>query len=277
MATFLQRARSVGAHRLMAIGDGRLGSVLRRTPVSHTFVRLLKRAASGDGIVREGPCKGARFNSFGGSVRYLDGTKELDVQLALAAAIQPGSVVWDVGAAQGFYTVLAARCTGAAGTVFAFEPLPDNQAALRHNVRSNDADNVRIMNLALGESTGVASFALGRERTQGRLASLPGTPASVGTGEIEVQVASVDELLEQGLVSPPSTIKLDIEGAEVEMLRGAAACLRSYRPTIVAEMHGRSEEVFELLEAAEYDYVVLGHDVALARAPWSCHVVATPR
>lgn len=254
-----------------------LGARLRTSRLGDRATRLVKRGLGGDAVVRGGPCAGAAFNTFGESPGYLLGTKELDVQEAFVAAIPRGAVVWDVGAALGFFSVLGARATGPDGVVVAFEPLPDNQEAARHNAGLNGLTGVRVLPLALGDREGEARFRLGRARTQGRLATLEGTPASVGSGEITVAVRVADDLVAAGTVPPPAVIKLDIEGAEVEMLRGARRVLADHRPTILAEMHGRCAEVAEVLEAAGYETRVLGSDVPLAAAPWSCHVLATPR
>jgi len=251
----------------------RAAGLRRRSPA---LARAVRRASAVDSRIRRGEAAGLRFNTFGTNAGYLTGTKELEIERSFTALLAPGAVVYDLGGAVGYYTVIAARKVGPTGRVIAFEPLPANQEHLRHNVALNDFTHVECLGIAVGETAGRAQLQLGRAHTQGRLAELPGTPASVGVGTIDVEVAAIDDLIGAGRIPPPSVMKIDIEGAEVEALRGAAATLRDHRPALLMEMHGRAAEVAASLEPLGYRASIVGQPGRpLRSAPWSCHVIAT--
>jgi FkbM family methyltransferase len=135
----------------------------------------------------------------------------------LERAVQPGDTVLDGGAYHGTFAVVAARLAGPAGRVFAFEPIESNAAVLRENLRLNAAENVTVVTAGLAERTGRAMFA----------------ECGIGSaihprGRYEAAVVSIDDFArERGLdAGAPLFVKMDIEGAEVEALRGAREMLR---------------------------------------------------
>lgn len=174
------------------------------------------------------------------------GFYEFEKQRLIASMVKPGTVFYDAGANVGFYSLLAAGLVGPRGRVFAFEPLPRNVAYLRRHLALNRVSNVDILELALGEQTGMASFTPEPSGCMGRLSA---------TGCLPVAVASLDDLLEQGRLVPPHSIKMDIEGAELLALRGAQKCIQRYRPIIFLATHGREIHAAccRLLESWEYE------------------------
>jgi hypothetical protein len=91
----------------------------------------------GPRVVGHGQAKGLLIDPAGAHPGYALGTSEPAIQDLFAAHIQPGSVVWDVGANIGFFTLIAARLVGT-GQVVAFEPLPANRAAIQSNLDSTE-------------------------------------------------------------------------------------------------------------------------------------------
>lgn len=268
----------IAAKLIGALPEGmvrRATALQRSNPLAARVAAVLKRASAGDATIGHGEAAGLRFNTFGVNAGYLTGTREADVEDALASLIEPGAVVYDLGAAIGFFTVLAARKVGPEGRVLAFEPFGANFERLRHNVALNGFLHVECHEVAVADAPGRATLQLGRAATQGRLTALPGTPASVGSGEVEVGVTTLDAVVAGGH-PPPDIIKMDIEGAEVEALRGASTVLREHRPALLMEMHGRAAEVAAILEPAGYRCSIIGDARPLAQAPWSCHVVGLP-
>jgi FkbM family methyltransferase len=138
-------------------------------------------------------------------------------------------VVLDVGANVGFFTVLASRLAGPGGHVYAFEPLPRNLYYLERHVRLNDLTNVSVEGLAIAATSGQAYFRTAPHSSMGGLRD---------DGNFQVTTASLDDLLATGRIRRPDFIKMDIEGAESDALRGSATLLSGSGLTIVLSTHG---------------------------------------
>lgn len=163
-------------------------------------------------------------------------------QLACAAAeVTPGDVCFDVGANVGMYTALFAR---RAREVVAFEPFARNVAYLHRLVALNRFERVTIVPLAAGEGSGLASFSAGRNVAEGRLS---------GEGTIPVGVVSLDEFVAR-FGTAPTFMKIDVEGAEAEVLRGARSLLSARRPRLLLSTHGDAvrDECLSLLAGFGY-------------------------
>lgn len=166
--------------------------------------------------------------SRGKVLRILGGTYEPEQTRLFEAHVAPGATVLDVGAHVGYYTLLSAVLTGPTGRVLAFEPNPANAAFLRRHVAINGLDNVRVEQAAVSDAEGTARFDFGSGSGTGRLAD---------SGAIEVRTVTVDGVCaEHGLV--PAALKIDVEGAEAAVLRGAAATLERARPVVFLSTHG---------------------------------------
>lgn len=155
-------------------------------------------------------------------------TWEADVLRLLHASVRPGMVAADVGANVGFHTVVLAHQVGPSGAVHAFEPLPETLEILRANVWRHGCANVTVHEAAATDAPGVASLALDPEGRSG---------AYLGAGGIDVRATTLDEALEGQRLD---VLKLDVEGAEPLVLRGAAEVLAA-SPTLVAVVEFRAE------------------------------------
>jgi len=156
--------------------------------------------------------------------------------------LAPGSVVVDLGANIGAYTLRAARAIGAESLVFAVEPIPSIFQNLLENISINRFSNVVALNSAAGEASGVARLNLG---ASGYNASSIVRPES---GEsIEVDVISMDDILEKYDVKRLDLVKMDIEGAEAMAIRGMRSSLRRFRPLILFENNDEAREELRIL------------------------------
>lgn len=204
----------------------------------------------------QGPLRGWRWIVGAGTHGCWLGSYEAAKARLFARHIQRGNVVYDVGANVGFYTLLSASCVGADGKVVAFEPLPRNQLYLRRHVALNNASNVQIIDAAVCDRSGEARFDDSRDPSMGELAP---------TGGITVKTVSLDELIDQGAIPLPDLIKIDVEGAEDAVLRGAADLLKRHKPRIFLATHGTRahQSCCAHLTQAGYDlYAVGGGNVA---------------
>jgi FkbM family methyltransferase len=240
------------------------------------FDAVANRMRHRDGVIQQGAGKGLRFNAGASNAGQMLGTSEPGLQAAFELFVQRGMTVFDVGANVGFYSTISARLVGAAGAVVAFEPLPANVAAVKHNAHLNSFAQVAIQSLALGKEDGTAKFALSSDPNWGSLASV-GTPAA-SIGELEVRVARLDSLIRQGAVPRPDLMKIDVEGAEVDLLEGAAETLRSARPTLFIDLHGTNAPIDRILQEHDYERRILGGGrTSLTDAEWYAEVIAVPR
>ena len=149
---------------------------------------------------------------------------------AFRAVTTPTATVLDVGANVGAYTILFALWASE-GRVVAFEPSPDARAGLQRHVRLNGTgDRVAIEPLALAAETGTATF---------RLHAFTGMDAldeRGGEGCIEVRTTTLDEYCAANDLRP-DVIKIDVEGAELAVLRGARRTLASGAAAVFVEFH----------------------------------------
>ena len=150
--------------------------------------------------------------------------------------LQPGMTVLDIGAHHGFYTLLAAQKVGPGGRVIAFEPSPREREKLFRHLRLNGCTNVQVESLALGGREGLAElFVVNGKETGCNSLRPPQVPQP--TEVLEVPVGRLDSYLERQRVPGVDFIKMDVEGAELEVLRGAAELLgRRPRPVILCEV-----------------------------------------
>lgn len=171
---------------------------------------------------------------------------------AFRADVRPGDTVLDVGANIGAYSVLFAVWVGQHGHVVAFEPAPEPYRALQDVLRRNDvADRVTALQQAVSAAEGVGSFAADGVDGANRLSS---------RGTVEVRTTSIDAVCRR-LALRPGLIKIDAEGAELDVLRGARRTIAAAGPDLrlYVEMHPHLWAQFGAsLEALESELAVQG-------------------
>jgi FkbM family methyltransferase len=156
--------------------------------------------------------------------------EQYDENLArLPELLKSGDVFVDAGANFGVYSLLSARLVGVGGRVFAFEPIPQICELLRTNALRNNLAALKVMDLALAEHMGTASLALHADSGRSSLRPMKDDVVS----SIEVRTSTLDQEIDPSVVV--SVIKLDVEGFELSVLRGASRILRESRPLILFE------------------------------------------
>jgi FkbM family methyltransferase len=161
--------------------------------------------------------------------------------------LQPGDVCIDVGAHTGRHTIPLARCVGQHGRILAFEPIPAIAAQLRTKLDAvpDICALVELHQCALADTAGEVDFVLVHE-APGYSGLLPRHYDSEVTTEIiRVAVQRLDDLASE--VARVSFIKIDCEGAELRVLRGASNLLKRDRPVVSFECGNAS------LESYDYD------------------------
>lgn len=157
---------------------------------------------------------------------------ELDL---LRALLRPGGTMLDLGAHVGTYALHAARAVGASGAVVAFEPVPTNAARLRENVALNGFTQVEVIEAAVSDAAGRATFSAVDVAGESGWGSLV-IDASDVTRALDVEVVTLDAFAAARGLARVDLIKLDIQGSELQALRGAEQMLRTSRPAILCEI-----------------------------------------
>jgi FkbM family methyltransferase len=165
-----------------------------------------------------------------GALLYYQGFAEPETEDYLARFLQPGMVFFDVGAHVGTYTLLAARAVGTQGEVHAFEPNPAVFSLLEKNVRINSLRNVLLQQTAVSDQEGEREFEICREYTVSSLTTgADRFPASRAGRDIRcvvrVRCTALDAYC-SARGKRPDLVKIDAEGAEFLVLRGAPELLR---------------------------------------------------
>ncbi len=160
-----------------------------------------------------------------------DRAYEPAVTAAIETALRPGSVFVDVGASLGYFTVLGGRAVGPAGKVHAFEPGSQNHSMVLLNAAMNGLENVELHRVAVSDVPGTMLYA--GHGANGFVRPFDGDPAAVTTHEV-VEATTLDLAL--GDEARVDVVKIDVEGAEGRVLRGAERVIRRHRPTIVFEL-----------------------------------------
>lgn len=184
------------------------------------------------------------------------GTYESHVVAAMRQYVQPGHTVYDIGTHVGYMSAVLAKLVGSAGRVMAFEPDPANRQALACNMVENAFGQVTIVPAAVSDRSGAASFAHFESYSLvGHLAQ----EHEPGDAELlQVSTVALDAFVYEDNHPAPSFIKLDVEGAEMQVLAGARRLLLEARPIVVVEMRARfKQELAELLQTVGYRLEVL--------------------
>lgn len=153
-----------------------------------------------------------------------DGYYEPEVFAALRPFLSAGAVLWDIGANFGQHAISAALAVPSL-QVHAFEPNPAMVTRLNANSRRNGV-TLRVWPCALAEREGTATLHVNAEGNPGMTTLAPWAGATYSR-QIEVTLTRADALIDRGEIPAPNVIKLDVEGAEAEVLAGLGEQLRN--------------------------------------------------
>ena len=203
---------------------------------------------------------------------YETGVARLVISLLAEGVGRPGTIeVWDVGAHRGLFSLLCVR--NGADRVLAIEPSRANIDALGEHLAVNSAlgGRVEILHAAISDRDGDIEFIV--NNTDGAVCQIRATgvePYDHGGSASPNTVPSwtLDSLLAQR-TSPPVLVKIDVEGAEALVLRGAARLLAEHRPAVLMEVHNASagRSSIELLTRAGYRSSHVGVNGRLTPVP----------
>lgn len=213
-----------------------------------TFIsNLLKRILPSNLIIPilKGKLKGKKWVVASSNLECVLGTYEYKKNQLFENSISLSDVVYDVGAHAGFYTLLASELVGKNGTVVAFEPMLRNFSYLKKHVEVNNCNNVILNNVAISNFVGVSCFKEGESTYTGHLTL---------NSDISVKILTLDEFIRKNPEIKPNCIKIDVEGAEFDVLQGAKITIESSNPIIFLATHDENvhKKCVDFLENQDY-------------------------
>lgn len=229
MSTY-DRLATITRHLPAFRGKGRLARVL------HRRLGLPPGEALREVTMRDGSRARWDLRDEAEALAYWLGEADDDVRDRLLAMVPADAVVFDVGANIGWWTVpLARRLAAGGGRVVAFEPVPGNRARLEWALDANAVRaQVEVAPIALGDTAGELGMWLKSAET-GAGSGTAALVTGAGASHLRVPVMRLDDWTAAHGLRRCDLMKLDIEGAELLMLRGAEAFIRATRPLIFGE------------------------------------------
>ena len=160
-----------------------------------------------------------------------DGIREPFLTESIQKEIRKGDVIVDIGANIGYYALQEARLAGDNGRVYAIEPVPENVELLKKNIELNNYSNIEVFQLAVGAASKTDYIYISNYRNT---AAMIKTQSYID--KVPVQVTTLDKFLENK--PPPNLIRMDVEGYEVEIVKGMTKLLESNKPLkLIVELH----------------------------------------
>jgi|SRR5579872_5960515 len=165
--------------------------------------------------------------------------------------LRPGYVVFDVGANIGVFSLKAAKLIGPSGILLAIEPATRTFVKLRKNISINKFQNIRALQCAAGASEGQGTLYL--ERRYDGHSSFYKRRGQEGAERVPIR--TLDNILEASGLQRCEFLKIDTEGSELDILKGAEHILSDLRPYVSMETHefgSKPEEISEFLAKRHY-------------------------
>ena len=240
--------------RSIRLVPGPLRGVIRSIPgvaaAQRAAIEALGNGQEFEHVVDYGPAKGLKLLlRLPEDKGFWKGTYEEEFCARLAAAVRPGDVCFDVGAFRG-YTAGVMALAGAS-KVLAFEPAPANQRAVGRVIGLNSTLPIGLVEAAVGAEEGAIKITIHEDASM----NFVGGDDS-GRPTVEAKLVTIDAEMARG-AGAPAVMKIDVEGAEASVLRGASKALAGSVREIFVELHHKqaADECGEILQAAGFKRV----------------------
>ena len=235
-----------------------------------------------DVAVRNGIAKGLKFNTGESCPELALGTYEVPIQKIFAQHLKTGDVFYDIGANVGFFSIIAAKLVGEGGKVYAFEPGSENAKSIRYNGELNNFNQIEVIEKAVSNTSGTGEFLLAKYSGGHALATADAPPDLAG--KVTVDLVSIDDLIASGQIEPPNFVKIDVEGAELDVLKGMTQTIKTYQPSVIYEVDDGDRAAYErkYQELANFfesfNYQVTQTENSYDTIDWCVgHAIATPK
>lgn len=236
IASRVTAARLTGERAVRLTGERaviRIGHALAASPGSNNASRSDSRPDNDMVRVLGGPLRGVTLVLPGVErASMVAGTYEHAVARALRQHLRPGDVAYDVGAHVGYLSLVMARLVGPRGRVVAFEANPDNQRSLATNFARIAPNVAEMVPTAVSDHTGIVRFATFGYSLVGHIETVD-TPTDAHV--VTTPCVTLDEYVYGRSHPAPALVKVDVEGAEAQVLRGGWRLLNEHRPVVIVE------------------------------------------
>lgn len=248
-------------------------------PLQRWVVTRLGRGDAFEHRISAGPAEGLMFRvKLPEDKLYWAGHWEAEVTGILARAVRPGTVCYDIGGHRGFMAGVMAL--HGAAEVHCFEPNPVNAVQIEDLQALNPALPILLHRVAIGAEDSRVAFDVMPDTAMGKLASSDFQHERAGAKRLEVDLRRLDGLIAAGAVPPADLIKIDIEGAELKALQGAADLVAAQSPVLLIEVHTHElfEQCADWLKSREYELSVIEMPIGLVthESFKVCHLLARP-
>lgn len=207
-------------------------------------------------------------------VALLELVMDYEEQLWQYLLPRSGEVFLDVGANIGWYSLHIARMVGPEGLVLAVEPGPDNFAILKENIKLNHLSNVMALNFAAWDRDANLDLILAKTCTGHTVKRAWANPAKPGFPKrhitVRVPARRLDDVLKEQNVTRIDWVKIDVEGAEAEVLRGLRKTLIRFHPRILVESD-RLEDLTSILQPMGYQTLLIPQPASVAPPNYFCY------
>ena len=171
---------------------------------------------------------------------------------------KPAAVIYDMGANIGYFSLLCSVSSGSKATIYAFEPIPSNMSILCRHILMNKIENIIPVNLAVSDHLGLVDFSADNSSVS---YTYKQSSEYYGNRAINMKVAiiNLDTLMNQFNFSMPDVLKIDVEGAEYDVLKGGVELIKKHRPKILLSTHdvhvpGVGKKCLDLITELGYNY-----------------------
>jgi FkbM family methyltransferase len=273
---FISSIKSGGIRQTLKII---LDKIIFETKCLFTSIKLniIKSFTGGELAVNHGRYK---FNFYGGGDRgeilyhaFWDKMFSEEME-QVKDYIKEGDTVIDVGGNMGFFVLILNELVKESGKIYSFEPSKRLNEKLETTIRNNNLKNVTVVNHALGESEGSTTLHYNPKQTG--LSSIVSDSDGISLSE-EIQITTLDKFSEN-IKERVSFIKIDTEGYEPQVLKGATELILRDKPTIYIELGGdyqeSSIEALQILK--ELDYKCEAENIDLKTIIAGVNFIATP-
>ena len=194
----------------------------------------------------QGYLKGYKWMHYKGTNGSWLGTYELKQQNLFHQYINNEDTVFDLGANKGFFSLLASKFVGPNGKVFAVEPIRTNQDYIKKNILIDDLHNIKCLNIAVSNIDKDIYFDEGQCNSSGHISE---------KGNLKVQCRSLDGLLFDKIFTEVNFIKIDVEGEELNVLKGARNVIAIFKPKILVGTHSKElhDDCLNFLRKLKYN------------------------
>jgi FkbM family methyltransferase len=178
--------------------------------------------------------------------------------------LRPGMTFIDVGANKGDFTLLAARLTGPSGRVISIEPEPENHSVLQRSIELNDYANITVLQVAMSDRDGTADLQIGSTSGSHTL-----SPEFNGLRTVSVPTRTLDAVVADHRLASVDMIKIDVQGLELAVLRGAEQTLKANpRIVLLLDLPKQDEKrraIAQYLAPFSFTYFPDGNELAPTR------------